>query len=195
MIWNSVYLWLLLASLVAVDVVSCHVLASESYHDLEVIGTGRETNSMHLIGFGSPGHIVHRRLADFQLRHLSIESLSLTHDDCRRIATHHQLESIGLVNCGIRDNGIRELAELPNLRMLDLRGNPITDNSLKILVDHDELSEIDLRGTCVTLNGIQELQRRRPQMHIEFTPRQHCRETLAQQSSIVRESTEPRTNH
>ena len=133
--------------------------ATPTNDDLTTIGTLTELRHLHLAGgFRRSPLLDDQAIASLDslkdLRSLVFSGYRISDKSMSRIATHHKLQSLGLVNTQITDDGARSLATLTELRTLNLQGTHITDRTLANLSDLTQLKDLRLGKTAVSDEGL-----------------------------------------
>ena len=98
---------------------------------------------------------------------LDIGGSQITDEGMIHLSAFNKLERIHLENTGITDNAIESLVSLKELRYLNLHGTNISDASLETIAQIKSLKSLYIWNTNVTAKGINQLEKKRPDLNIE----------------------------
>ena len=97
---------------------------------------------------------------------VSLENLNVGDADLAELPALCELRTVWLDNTQVTDVGLASLSHLKNLRELSLGNTKLTDAGLIHLASLTSLERLDLSGTQATGDGVNELQRRLPNLVI-----------------------------
>lgn len=104
-----------------------------------------------------------------KLRTLSLTGIAGDDRTAEHLSTLKELRNLELdSNEFVTVKFLAELVELQNLRQLDLASTSMTNDCFQTLLNLEYLESVDLENTDVSESGVQDFQKKRPKVLVEF---------------------------
>lgn len=117
------------------------------------------------------------------LRFLSLDSMSPTHDDLRCLASFEQLHSLDLSNCQLTDADLVEIVKCGSLTTLNLTGNNFTDKGLMSLEKLKNLILLTIRNSPnLHKQSVKKFRLAMPNCNVVYSPSTKFTEKMSRQS-------------